>query len=123
MAKINSFRELLVWQKSMDVAERSYLISRRFKREDQIALGHEIRRSGVSIPSNIAEGFGRHHTAEYVHHLWFANGSNNELQTQLEIGQRVEIVSTNEAQALIAEAEEVGRMLRGLVASLGRARG
>jgi four helix bundle protein len=121
MAKINSFRELLVWQKSMDVAERSYLISRRFKREDQIALGHEIRRSGVSVPSNIAEGFGRHHTAEYVHHLWFANGSNNELQTQLEIGQRVKIVSVNEAQTLIAEAEEVGRMLRGLVASLGRA--
>jgi four helix bundle protein len=105
----------------MDIAERSYKISRRFKREDQIGLGHEIRRSGVSVPSNIAEGFGRHHAAEYVHRLWFANGSNNELQTQLEIGQRGEIVSVNEAQALIAEAEEVGRMLRGLVASLGRA--
>jgi four helix bundle protein len=122
MAKINSFRELLVWEKSMDVAERSYRLSRRFKREDQLALGHEIRKSGVSVPSNIAEGFGRHHTGEYIHHLWFANGSNNELQTQLEIGRRVEIVTVAEADALIADAEEVGRMLRGLVASLERGR-
>lgn len=122
MAKINSFRELLVWQKSMDLAERSYKISRRFKREDQLALGHEIRRSGVSIPSNVAEGFGRHHTGEYIHHLWYANGSNNELQTQLEIGRRVELVTVDEAETLIADAEEVGRMLRGLVVSLERGR-
>ena len=122
MAKINSFRELLVWEKSMDVAERSYRLSRRFKREDQLALGHEIRKSGMSVPSNIAEGFGRHHTGEYIHHLWFANGSNNELQTQLEIGRRVEIVTVAEADALIADAEKVGRMLRGLVASLERGR-
>jgi hypothetical protein len=64
MAKINSFRELLVWQKSMDLAERSYRLTRRFKREDQLVLGHEIRKSSVSMPSNIAEGFGRHHTAD-----------------------------------------------------------
>jgi len=62
MARINSFRELLVWQKSMDVAERSYRITRRFKREDQLSLGHEIRRSGVYRTINVAEGFRRHHT-------------------------------------------------------------
>jgi four helix bundle protein len=122
MAKINSFRELLVWEKSMALAERSYRVTQRFKREDQLALGHEIRKSGVSIPSNIAEGFGRHHTGEYIHHLWFANGSNNELQTHLEIGRRVEIVTVPEAEALVADAEEVGRMLRGLVASLEHGR-
>jgi four helix bundle protein len=84
MIKIKSFRELFVWQKSMDLAERSYRLSRRFKREDQLALGHEIRKTGISIPLNVAEGFGhpRHHTGEYIHHLWLANGSNNELQTQ-----------------------------------------
>jgi four helix bundle protein len=122
MAKLNSFRELLVWQKSMDLAERSYRLTRRFKREDQLALGHEIRKSGISIPSNISEGFGRHHTGEYIHHLRCANGSNNELQTQLEIGQRVEIVTVEEATALIADAEEVGRMLHGLIGSLERGR-
>jgi len=122
MAKINSFRELLVWQKSMNVAERSYRITRRFKPEDRLALGHEIRRSGISVPSNISEGFGRHHTGEYIHHLLYANGSNNELQTQLEIGRRVEIVTVEEAESLIADAEEVGRMLQGLVGSLQRGR-
>ena len=122
MAKINSFRELIVWQKSMDLAERSYRVTRRFKHDDQLALGYEIRKSGISIPSNISEGFGRHHTAEYIHHLRFANGSNNELQTQIEIGQRVEIVTMAEASALIADAEEVGRMLHGLIGSLERGR-
>src|SRR5262249_5507892 len=67
MAKLNSYRELLVWQKSMTLAEQCYRMTRRFKRDDQLVLGHEIRKSCVSIPSNIAEGFGRHYTAEYIH--------------------------------------------------------
>ncbi len=120
MPKISSFRELLVWQKSMKLAERCYRVSRGFRRDDQLVLGHEIRKSCVSVPSNIAEGFGRHHTAEYIHHLRFSNGSNNELQTQVEIGRRVEIIPEEDAAAMIADAEEVGRMLHGLVASLGR---
>ena len=106
----------------MNLAERSYRITRRFKHDDQLALGVEIRKSGVSVPSNISEGFGRHHTAEYIHHLRYANGSNNELQTQLELGQRVEIVTVEEATALINDAEEVGRMLQGLIGSLQRGR-
>jgi four helix bundle protein len=120
MPKITSFRELLVWQKSMNLAERCYRVSRSFRRDDQPVLGYEIRKSCVSVPSNIAEGFGRHHTAEYIHHLRFSNGSNNELQTQVEIGKRVEIVAEEDATAIIADAEEVGRMLHGLVNSLSR---
>jgi four helix bundle protein len=120
MAKLSSYRELLVWQKSMTLAERCYRMTRRFKRDDQVVLGHEIRKSCVSIPSNIAEGFGRHYTAEYIHHLRFSNGSNNELQTQVELSRRVEIVGYEEAATLIADAEEIGRMLHGLVASLER---
>jgi len=92
MAKLNSYRELLVWQKSITLAERCYRMTRRFKRDDQVVLGHEIRKSCVSIPSNVAEGFGRHYTAEYIHHLRFSNGSSNELQTQVELAKRVEIV-------------------------------
>ena len=104
----------------MTLAERCYLISRGFRREDQLVLGHEIRKSCVSIPSNIAEGFGRHHTAEYIHHLRYSNGSNNELQTQVEVGRRVEIVSEDDAATIIAGAQEVGRMLQGLMNSLAR---
>jgi four helix bundle protein len=120
MAKLNSYRELLVWQKSMTLAERCYRMTRRFKRDDQLVLGHEIRKSCVSIPSNIAEGFGRHYTAEYVHHLRFSSGSSNELQTQVELSKRVEIVGAEEAAILIADAEEIGRMLHGLIGSLDR---
>jgi four helix bundle protein len=122
MASITSFRELFVWQKSMDLAERCYRISRRFSHDDQWVLGHEIRKSCVSIPSNIAEGFGRHSTPEYIHHLRYSNASNNELQTQVELAGRVEIVTSSEASGLITDAEEVGRMLHGLIGSLDRKR-
>ena len=120
MAKITSFHELLVWQKAMALAERCYGITKRFPRDEQQVLGFEIRKSCVSIPSNIAEGFGRHHTAEYIHHLQFANGSNNELRTQLELGRRLRIVPNEAADVLIADAEEIGRMLQGLINALRR---
>jgi four helix bundle protein len=120
MAKLNSYRELIVWQKSMNLADRCYRMTRRFKRDDQLVLGHEIRKSCVSIPSNIAEGFGRHYTPEYIHHLRFSSASSNELQTQVELSKRVEIVGAEEAAMLIADAEEIGRMLHGLIGSLER---
>src|SRR5882672_508177 len=122
MARLNSYRELMVWQKSMNLAERCYRMTRRFKRDDQLVLGHEIRKSCVSIPSNIAEGFGRHYTPEYIHHLRYSSGSNNELQTQIELSRRVEIVAAEETALLIADAEEVGPMLSGLIGSLERVR-
>ena len=122
MSKITSFRELIVWQKSMQLAEHCYLLTKRFKLDDQLVLGREIRKSCVSVPSNIAEGFGRHHTPEYVHHLRYSNGSNNELQTQVELATRVNIIRADEAAAIIADAEEVGRMLHGLIGSLERGR-
>ena len=120
MAKLTSYRELLVWQKSMNLAERCYRLTRGLKRDDQLVLGHEIRKSCVSIPSNIVEGFGRHYTPEYIHHLRFSTGSDNELQTQLELSKRIDIVKRDEAVILIADAEEVGRMLHGLIDSLQR---
>ena len=120
MPKISSFRDLLVWQKAMILAEHGYRLSKRLPRDDQLVLGHQIRKSCVSVPSNIAEGFGRHSTAEYIHHLRFSKGSVNELQTQLELGQRLQIVRDTDAAIIITEAEEVGRMLNGLVNSLGR---
>jgi len=113
-----SFQQLVVWQKSMELVERCYALTARFGRSDQIGLGHDIRKSSVSIPSNIAEGFGRHRTAEYVHHLRYAVGSNNELRTQLELARRVGAVTSDAVDPLLAEADEVGRLLSGLIRSL-----
>ncbi len=120
MGDIKSFRDLFVWQKSMTLAERCYLLSKRFPREDQLVLGFQLRKSAVSVPSNIAEGFGRHYTPEYIRYLRISNGSNNELQTQIELGRRVRIVTDEDAAAMTADAEEVGRMLHGLIGSLQR---
>ena len=122
MSKIESFRDLLVWQKSIDLAVRCHRVAKRFPRDEQPALGYQTRKSSLSIPSNIAEGFARHSTASYVQHLWTAHASGAELQTQLIVGNRIEIVSEQEAAALLADAEEVGRMLYGLVRSLERTR-
>ena len=101
---------------------RCHHIARRLPRREQPVLGYQTRKSSLSLPSNIAEGFARHSTASYIQHLWTAHASGAELQTQLTVGTRIEIVSEAEAAALIADAEEVGRMIYGLVASLERAR-
>jgi four helix bundle protein len=73
-----------------------------------------------SMPSNIAEGKARQSTALYTSHLWVAHGSGAELETQLELGARVKVVSEQEAAALISDTQEIGRMIQGLVASLER---
>ena len=122
MPKIESFRDLQVWHKSIELAVRCHRIARRFPREEQMVLGYQTRKSSLSIPSNIAEGFARHSTASYIQHLWTAHASNAELQTQLVVGTRVEVVSEADAAVLMADAEEVGRMLHGLVRSLERTR-
>jgi four helix bundle protein len=120
MARINSFRDLILWQKSMDLADRCYRVSLRFPSRHQPVLGHEIRKSAVSVPSNVSEGFGRHYTAAYINPLWIAHGSDYELQTQVELAHRERLISTEETSALITDAEEVSRILKGLVRSLER---
>jgi four helix bundle protein len=120
MSTIRSFRDLQVWDKSMDLAVRCHRIAKRFPRDEQPVLGYQVRKSAVSMPSNIAEGFARHSTAFYIQHLWTAHASGAELQTQLEVGRRIEIVTEREAEMLISDAQEVWRMLFGLVASLKR---
>jgi len=120
MTNINSFRDLLVWQKSMDLAVRCYTTAQKLPKQDQMVLGYQIRKSSVSMPSNVAEGHSRRSTPHYVQHRWTAHASGAELETQLEIGARVEIIAPHEAQMLIDDAQEIGRMINGLVKSLER---
>jgi four helix bundle protein len=120
VTQINSFRDLLVWQKAMELAVRCYGVSRRMPKDEQGVLGYQIRKCAVSMPSNIAEGKARQSTAIYMNHLWIAHGSGAELETQLELGARVKVVSEKDATALISDAQEIGRMFKGLVVSLER---
>ena len=121
MTNISSFRDLLVWQKSMDLAVRCYKVAQSLPRADQMVLGYQIRKSAVSMPSNVAEGFSRHSTAFYIQHLWTTHASGAELETQVELGNRLDLIPAANAEILIADAQEVGRMINGLVRSLERA--
>ena len=79
--RIQSFRDLKVWQKSMDLAVAVYALTKGFPREEAFGLTSQLRRSAVSVPSNIAEGQGRSNTREFQQFLRIARGSNCELQT------------------------------------------
>jgi four helix bundle protein len=120
MPDITSFRDLLVWQKAMDLAVRTYTVAQRLPKADQMVLGYQLRKSSVSMPSNIAEGFSRHSTPFYVQHLWMSHASGGELETQIELGARLHLVTPEHAEGLIADAQEIGRMINGLVRSLQR---
>src|SRR3989442_2311607 len=104
--KVKNYRELIVWQKAMDLVEEVYKSSRDFPREEIYALTSQIRRAAVSIPSNIAEGQGRKSRSEFLHHLSIANGSLREVETQTLTAHRLRYIAqatTDDVMNLAAE--------------------
>jgi four helix bundle protein len=93
MSQIKSFRDLMVWQKAMDLGVGTLEVAKRLPRDEQMSLGHQLRKSAISIPSNIAEGFSRRSTAFYIQHLWTSHASGAELQTQLMLGARARLIA------------------------------
>ena len=91
-----SYRELLVWQKAMDLVETTYRLAKQFPASERFGLTSQMQRAAVSVPANIAEGRGRKHLAEYVHHLSIANGSLKELETVILIAERLRHAPTAE---------------------------
>ncbi|HOF17347.1 MAG TPA: four helix bundle protein [Phycisphaerae bacterium] len=118
MAAIESFRDLIAWQKGMFLAEKIYRATEDFPRREQFGLAMQLRKAAVSVPSNIAEGFGRHGRADYLHFLNIARGSLNEVQTQIEIAERVGVISGEIPCELQALALETARVLKGLINGL-----
>lgn len=116
--KINSYRDLLVWQKAMDLAENCYLETKSFPREELYGLSSQIRRSGASVPANIAEGYGRESRGAYVQFLKNAQGSLKELETHVILSRRVGLTTPEAEGAILTRADELGRMLRGLIRSI-----
>ena len=117
MNSIKSYRDLLVWQKSMDLAQSIYSITARYPPEERFGLTAQMRRAAVSIPSNIAEGSSRNSTGEYLNFLGIARGSLAELETQLMLAERLSL-SPVPAPDLSMETAEVGRLLNGLMRAL-----
>ena len=118
--KVKNYQELIAWQKSMDLVEEIYSSTRGFPREEIYSLTNQLRRAGVSIASNIAEGQGRQTTADFCRHLSIAYGSLREAETQILIAQRLNYLSESATNRLMHMAGEVGRLLNGLMASLRR---
>ena len=116
--KIKNFRDLKIWQRGVQLVEDIYQNTKNFPKEEVYGLTGQLRRAAVSIPSNIAEGFGRFHNKEYVQFLFTALGSCSEVITQLTIAQRLGFIKNNNAENLIGEAEQISKMIMGLVKKL-----
>jgi len=115
---IQSYRDLVVWQQALALAEGCYTLTRTYPRDELFGLTSQIRRAAVSIPANIAEGYGRDITGAYVQSLRIAQGSLKELETHLMISERVGIAPEGATESLMASCDEIGRMLRSLIRSL-----
>ena len=112
---MSPYKNLRVWNESMELAKMVYLLTASFPREELYGLSCQMRRCAVSIPSNIAEGYGRGTNAELIHFLYISLGSSNELDTQLELSKRFSYVSDEDYNALDALNKSVNKMIRSLI--------
>ncbi len=118
--KLKSYRDLIVWQKSVNFVTQIYVVTRDFPREELYGLTAQIRRSAVSVPSNIAEGYGRNSRNDYARFLQIANGSLYEIQTQLEISLNLSYLSESRFNEIYEQSREIERMLSSLIRKIAQ---
>ncbi len=116
-------RDLIVWQRAINLIEKIYRMTQQFPREELYGLTSQIRRAAVSIASNIAEGQGRTTPGEFRHFIGIARGSTSEVETQLIIAERLGYVSSAVIGPALQDCDEIKRMLFGLAQSVGCAAG
>ncbi|AXT50738.1 four helix bundle protein [Aquimarina sp. BL5] len=112
---MSTYRDLKIWQKSMTLVNNIYLETTKFPKEEIYGLTSQIRRASVSIPSNIAEGYGRQSKKEYIRFLNIAISSLFEVQTQLEIGKNLSFLKENNFNSLYEDTREIERMLSSFI--------
>ena len=118
--QVNSYQDLKVWQGGMQLAEDCYSFTKGFPREEMSGMTSQIRRAAASIPANIAEGWGREGTREYIRFLRVAQGSLKELETHLILCQRVGLAQAQSVNLLLQRTTALGKMIRSLIGSLQR---
>ena len=111
-------KDLIVWQKSMELTRIIYTLTKRFPQGEIFGLTKQIRRAVVSIPSNIAEGFGRNSDKQFIHFLKIAKGSAAELDTQLLISRDLSYLTAKDAKSTLALYDEIARMLGALIRNI-----
>ena len=115
---LKNYKELRVWQKSYELCLKIYGIAPKFPTEEKYGLTSQIKRSAVSIPSNIAEGYGRKTTADYIRMLYIAYGSVCELETQILLAGDLDFIEKRQEDAILSDIAEIERMLKALIKSL-----
>ena len=118
MSSVNRYRELTVWQKSMKIVADIYKLTQKYLDIEKFGLTSQIRRSAVSIPSNIVEGFVRRLPKEFIRFLRISISSLFELQTQLNICKNINLTGPNIFNQFYEDSHEIERMLKGLTSSI-----
>jgi four helix bundle protein len=115
---LRNYKDLKVWQKAYQLCVEIYKVTRSFPHEERYGLTSQIRRASVSIPSNIAEGYGRKTTQEYIQALYIAYGSNCELETQIQLADDLSYIEAQISKKLQNDIGDIERMLKALIKSL-----
>lgn len=112
---IKTYRELIVWQKSMKLVSEIYRITKEFPKNEEFSLSTQLRRAAISIPSNIAEGFGRNTPKEFTRFLYISIGSLFEVQTQIDISLDQKYITNNTHKDIFEKSREIERMICSLI--------
>ncbi|MBO0723160.1 MAG: four helix bundle protein [Blastocatellia bacterium] len=113
-----NYKDLIAWQKAMDLVEMVYKVTGQFPKEELYGLTTQLRRAVISIPSNIAEGQGRNSTNDFKRFLLISHGSLREVETQILIAERLHYLDQAQIEPILSLASEVGRLINGLCNSL-----
>ena len=114
------YRDLIVWQRSMILVEEIYAMSKSFPKDELYGLTSQLRRSAISIPSNIAEGEGRKSENEFKRFLYIAKGSLCELETQVIIAEKLNYLNSKQLNFILSLSDEIGRLVSGLISSISK---
>ena len=117
---VQSYRDLIAWQKAMELVKLVYELTRKFPKEEMFGLTLQIRKAVVPVPSNIAEGQGRNSTRDFLRHLSISYGSLMETETQTLVAEMQAYINAEESREVMGKSAEVGRLVNGLVNSLER---
>ena len=115
---IETYRDLRVWRDAMDLAESCYRLTARFPNDERYGLTSQIRRASVSIPANVAEGYGRNSKGAYIQFLRVAQGSLKELETHVLLAERLGLASSEVCSPVLTSCDSLGRMLWSLIRSI-----
>ena len=119
MGNVTTFKDLIVWQKAMELVKETYILVKKLPKEETYVLSDQMRRSAISIPSNIAEGNGRKSKSEYIRFLDISRGSLYELETQIYIGVMLGFFDESETQEILLLITEINKMINSLITKLG----